>query len=63
MKQETIWNLEDLLENAKNEQLDLEIDLKNPELRNIKHLKQDCLRIVEEKINELNNCINWLNNL
>lgn len=62
MKNQTIWNLEDILDSFKNIKLDLELDLKNTEFTDDMIIKTaDRLKSVKKKITEIKKCIKWVN--
>lgn len=63
MKQETIWNLEDLLASHVNVKLDLDMDLKNTELYYMKATIRANIQMQNKKIRELRQCIKWLKSI
>lgn len=60
MKKETIWNIEDMLSIYENEKLDLQIDSKNTELKQMKTQILSKIKFKNERIRELKACIKWL---
>ncbi|NML70003.1 hypothetical protein HHL23_09340 [Chryseobacterium sp. RP-3-3] len=62
MKNETIWNLEDMLSIYENEKLDLEIDSKNTELKGMRDQILKKIKFKAVKIKELKRCIKWIKN-
>lgn len=63
MKQEIIWNLEDLLDSHVNVKLDLDMDLKNTELYYMKSTIRSNMQMQNKKIRELRKCIKWIKSI
>lgn len=64
MKNETIWNIQDILDSHVNLKLDLQMDLKNSEFS---YYQKSCIRSnifqQNQKIKELKQCIKWLKSI
>lgn len=63
MKKQSIWYLRDILDFYKNRKLDLEMDLKNSELKYCEDKLKLELSLVNQKIKELLSCIIWISNI
>lgn len=63
MKQEIIWNLEDLLDAHVNVKLDLDNDLKNTELHYMKSTIRSNIQMQNKKIRELRKCIKCIKSI